>query len=29
MPNFIEYYGPGFDPESGSGEVEIWVPLRS
>lgn len=29
LPNFIEYYGPGFDPEAGEGEVEIWVPVRS
>ena len=29
LPNFIEYYGPRFDPETGEGEVEIWVPLRS
>jgi AraC family transcriptional regulator len=29
LPNFIEYYGPGFDPEAGEGDVEIWVPLGS
>ena len=29
LPNFVEYYGPGFDPEAGVGDVEIWVPLRS
>lgn len=29
LPNFIEYYGPRFNPETGEGEVEIWVPLRS
>ena len=23
----IEYYGPGFDPETGFGDMEIWVPL--
>jgi AraC family transcriptional regulator len=28
FPNFVEYYGPRFDPEAGVGEVEIWVPLR-
>ncbi|HHY50814.1 MAG TPA: AraC family transcriptional regulator [Alphaproteobacteria bacterium] len=28
-PNFVEYYGPGFDPEAGEGDVEIWVPLRA
>lgn len=29
LPNFIEYYGPGFDPQAGVGDVEVWVPLRS
>jgi AraC family transcriptional regulator len=29
FPNFIEFYGPGFDPEAGMGEVEIWIPLRA
>lgn len=29
FPNFVEYYGPRFDPEAGEGEVEIWVPLRA
>lgn len=29
LPNFIEYYGPGFDPAAGVGDVEIWLPLRS
>lgn len=29
QPDFIEYYGPGFDPEAGIGEVEVWVPLRN
>ena len=28
LPNFIEYYGPDFDPEAGEGGVEIWVPLK-
>ena len=28
FPNFVEYYGPDFDPESGSGQQEIWVPLK-
>lgn len=28
LPNFIEYYGPGFDPERGEGDVEIWIPLE-
>ena len=28
FPNFVEYYGPEFDPESGFGQQEIWVPLK-
>jgi len=27
--SFIEYYGPGFDPDSGTGDIEIWVPLKA
>ena len=29
FPNFVEYYGPDFDIEAGSNDVEIWVPLRA
>lgn len=25
---FLEYYGPGFDPRSGTGDIEIWVGLK-
>jgi AraC family transcriptional regulator len=28
-PNFVEYYGPGFDIEAGINDVEVWVPLRA
>lgn len=28
IPSFIEYYGPGFDPLAGEGDVEIWVPVK-
>jgi AraC family transcriptional regulator len=28
-PDMIEYYGEDFDPESGSGSIEVWVPVRS
>jgi len=24
----VEWYGPAFDPETGYGDVEIWVPLE-
>jgi AraC family transcriptional regulator len=27
--SFIEYYGPGFDPDSGTGDIEIWVPVKA
>lgn len=26
-PAFLEYYGPGFDPETGLGDIEVWLPL--
>jgi AraC family transcriptional regulator len=26
-PAFLEYYGPGFDPETGLGDIEIWLPI--
>jgi AraC family transcriptional regulator len=29
IPSFIEYYGPGFDPMAGEGDIEIWVPLKA
>jgi AraC family transcriptional regulator len=25
---FLERYGPGFDAETGEGDIEIWMPLR-
>ena len=25
----MEYYGPGFDPMTGTGDMEVWVPSRS
>lgn len=27
MPDFIERYGPGFDPGAGQGDMEIWLPI--
>jgi AraC family transcriptional regulator len=27
-PNF-ERYGPDFDPRTGTGVVEIWVPIKA
>ncbi len=26
-PSFLEYYGPGFDPETGLGDIEVWLPI--
>lgn len=26
LPGFMERYGPKFDPRSGAGDIEIWVP---
>jgi len=28
-PDMIEYYGEDFDPETGSGSIEVWLPVRS
>jgi AraC family transcriptional regulator len=27
-PGFFERYGEGFDPRTGSGDVEVWVPIK-
>lgn len=27
LPSFLEYYGPGFDPATGRGDIEVWLPL--
>jgi len=26
-PNFFERYGEGFNPQTGTGDIEIWVPV--
>ncbi|HEX3119552.1 MAG TPA: GyrI-like domain-containing protein [Candidatus Acidoferrum sp.] len=28
-PNVIEYYGENFDPESGTGDMEVWIPIKA
>jgi AraC family transcriptional regulator len=28
-PNLIEYYGDNFDPESGTGDIEVWIPIKA
>jgi AraC family transcriptional regulator len=27
-PDFIEYYGKEFRPETGTGDIEIWLPIK-
>ena len=27
LPSFLEYYGPKFDPATGLGDIEVWLPL--
>lgn len=27
FPSFLEYYGSGFDPATGLGDIEVWLPL--
>ena len=27
VPDLVEHYGAGFDPQTGSGSFEIWVPV--
>lgn len=29
MPDMFERYGPGFNPTTGSGDLEIWVPVKN
>src|ERR1700741_1174953 len=28
QPNFFEQYGKEFDPRTGTGKIELWVPLK-
>jgi len=28
QPDFVEHYGEGFNPATGTGDIEIWVPLK-
>jgi AraC family transcriptional regulator len=28
-PHFLERYGEHFDPQSGTGDVEIWIPIKA
>lgn len=28
-PDFFERYGEGFDPRTGTGDIEVWIPIKS
>jgi AraC family transcriptional regulator len=28
-PDFFERYGPGFNPQTGVGDIEVWLPVKS
>lgn len=28
-PDFFERYGEGFDPQTGTGDIEVWIPLTA
>ena len=28
-PDFFERYGGGFDPRTGMGDIEVWIPIKS
>ncbi|MGE0597508.1 MAG: GyrI-like domain-containing protein [Hyphomonadaceae bacterium] len=28
VPDFIERYGPGYDPKTGRGDIEVWLPVK-
>ena len=28
-PDFFERYGEGFDPRTGMGDIEVWIPVKS
>ena len=29
VPDLLEHYGPGFDPQTGLGGFDIWIPIAS
>jgi len=28
-PDFLEHYGEGYDPTTGLGDIEVWLPVKS
>jgi len=29
LPVMVEYYGPGFNPKTGMGDTEVWIPVKN
>ena len=29
LPLMIEYYGPKFNPQTGTGDMEVWIPVKN
>jgi predicted transcriptional regulator YdeE len=29
LPQMVEYYGPGFNPHTGMGDTEVWIPIKN
>ena len=29
QPDFLEHYGEGYDPATGTGDIEVWLPVKS
>jgi AraC family transcriptional regulator len=29
VPVMVEYYGPGFNPQTGMGDIEVWIPVKN
>ena len=29
LPQMVEYYGPGFNPQTGMGDTEVWIAVKN
>ena len=29
LPLMVEYYGPNFNPQTGTGDMEVWIPVKN
>lgn len=29
LPLMVEYYGPKFNPQTGTGDMEVWIPIKN